>query len=309
MQYIARILFWGLWLLTTTWFWFMSVLVVLAIFCLCPVPTIWRAHFSSTVARLTELWMGAQTWLMNHLLPTVWDIDCPFTFHRNGRYFLLCNHQSWTDTFVLMRILHGKMPLLRYFAKRTLLWLPIFNIGFYVLHFPMMRRFDKAALLKNPDLRLKDIKSIQATCTALQSSPFGLVHFTEGTRNTSKKHQAQHSPYQHLLAPKSGGLAAFLQYFPTETLDGFFDFTIVYPQGNFRFIDFLGGKLPIVKVQVRALHLPPALRQGDYDQDPIFRESFKAWLTDLWKEKDQYITLLLATSGANKCNQRSSCTR
>jgi hypothetical protein len=48
----------------------------------------------------------------------------------------------------------------------------------------------------------------------------------------------------------------------------------------------------IIDIQVR--ELDPALWDGDYENDPAFRQTVQAWVNQLWLEKDQRIEQLRA---------------
>ena len=51
----------------------------------------------------------------------------------------------------------------------------------------------------------------------------------------------------------------------------------------------------IVDIQTR--ELDPALWQGDYENDPVFREQVQGWVNQLWTLKDQRISTLRAERG------------
>jgi hypothetical protein len=78
------------------------------------------------------------------------------------------------------------------------------------------------------------------------------------------------------------------------------DVTIVYPDGAPTFTDFLLGKVRRIVVRVRSLPIPTHLMQGDYAQDPAFREAFSQWVQQLWREKDAQITTLLDSANSTK---------
>ena len=54
-----------------------------------------------------------------------WDVEGVETLDRSEWYLVLANHQSWVDIAVLQRIFHRKIPFLKFFIKKELLWLPI----------------------------------------------------------------------------------------------------------------------------------------------------------------------------------------
>jgi hypothetical protein len=49
---------------------------------------------------------------------------------------------------------------------------------------------------------------------------------------------------------------------------------------------------------VRSLPIPAHLLQGDYAQDPAFREAFSQWVQQLWHDKDAQISALLEVGKA-----------
>ena len=72
------------------------------------------------------------------------------------------------------------------------------------------------------------------------------------------------------------------------------DVDIVYPGGRKQLWDFLGGRIPEIIVHIGLGHIPDALLQGDYLQDPGFRRTFQQWLNELWARKDGLIDQALA---------------
>jgi hypothetical protein len=61
-------------------------------------------------------------------------------------------------------------------------------------------------------------------------------------------------------------------------------------------VDFLSGKMRRVGVRVRALPVPAHLLGGDYGQDAVVREAFAKWVQQLWRDKDERISALLAAT-------------
>ena len=70
------------------------------------------------------------------------------------------------------------------------------------------------------------------------------------------------------------------------------DITIVYPDGIPEFGDFLCGKVKRITVRMRTIEIPQTLLQGDYENDPVFRETMHKWVQKLWLEKDKKIQTL-----------------
>jgi 1-acyl-sn-glycerol-3-phosphate acyltransferase len=157
-----------------------------------------------------------------------------------------------------------------------------------------MKRYTKAFLAKHPELAGKDLEITQAACELYKRQPVTVVNYLEGTRFTAAKRAQQKSPFSHLLRPKAGGVA-FVLAAMGEQLDAVLDVTVVYPQQTIPgFWDLLSGNVPKVIIDIKTRELDPALWQGDYENDPQFRETIQNWVNQLWIEKDQRIDALRA---------------
>ena len=121
------------------------------------------------------------------------------------------------------------------------------------------------------------------------------MNFAEGTRFTPQKHRAQHSPYRHLLKPKTGALALALSVLG-DKVHLFLDITIVYPGGAPTFWQFLCGNVPRIVVRLNPVPIPPEFRTGDYQGNPKFRKTIQRWVQDMWREKDRQIETILVRS-------------
>jgi hypothetical protein len=59
----------------------------------------------------------------------------------------------------------------------------------------------------------------------------------------------------------------------------------------------ISGNVPRVIIDIKTRELDPALRQGDYENDPAFRQKVQSWVNQLWNEKDQRIAELRSERG------------
>lgn len=242
---------------------------------------------------LTNSWLGVNSWLIDHVLPEIeWQVTLPVHLKYSGRYLLTCNHQSWVDTTVMQYVGLPRMPLTRFFTKWELIFIPFLGLAFKILGFPMMKRHSKEAITKNPALKQKDLKEAGRACDNLRNHPYTLLNYLEGTRFTPKKHAAQQSPFKHLLKPKTGGLALALHILGHE-IDALMDMTIVYPDGIPSYADFWTGRVRRIGVDIREIELPDWILAGNYEEDPVYREKFQAWVTHLWQDKDQLMDNML----------------
>ena len=273
-------------------FW-VPVLYVAAFFkILIPVRS-WRRLWSSVLVKVSEAWISGNSLIFN-LQPIDWDIKGLEGLQPKASYFIICNHQSWVDIFVLQHIFNRKIPFLRFFLKKQLLYFPGFGLGFWALDFPFMKRYSTKELMANPELRAKDMESTRKSCERFKGVPVSILSFIEGTRYRPEKHKKQQSPYRHLLKPKIGGLAFSLEAMG-EQFSAVLDVTIVFPLGATQFWDLLTGRIHRIVVRVSQYGVPKELLQGCYLNDPVYRQQMKEWVAEIWEGKDKLIEQLNQT--------------
>lgn len=249
-----------------------------------------------TNIQITNRWLAVNNWLIDHVLPnTEWNIQIEdgLKLDLQGRYLMICNHQSWVDTTVNQYFGLTRMPLTRFFTKWELIFIPFVGQAFKILGFPMMKRHSRSQIAKNPELKHHDMLEARKSCEQLLSQPFTLLNYVEGTRFTPEKHAQQKSPYQHLLKPKSGGLALAINILGRK-IDALVDMTIVYPDGIPGYGEFWLGEVPRITVHLRKIDIPEWVLAGNYEDDREYRSKFHQWLTQIWQEKDQLISELKA---------------
>lgn len=242
---------------------------------------------------IAETWISGNSGWMALTQRVVWDVQGIDGLQRKSWYMVNSNHQSWVDILVLQHLLNRRIPLLKFFIKQQLIWVPVMGLAWWALDFPFMRRHSEEFLKKHPEMRGKDQETTRKACAKFALIPTSVMNFLEGTRFTPAKHAHQQSPYRHLLKPKAGGMALALNAMG-DRFQAILDVTIVYPDGAPNFWDFLCGRMRRVVVRVRSLPIPQHLLRGDYAGDPAFREAFSAWVQQLWREKDAQIAALLA---------------
>ena len=246
---------------------------------------------------IAEAWIWGNSAWMALTQKTTWDVQGLEGLDPHSWYMVNSNHQSWVDILVLQHVLNRRIPLLKFFLKQQLIWVPVMGLAWWALEFPFMRRHTEDFLKKHPEMRGKDQETTRRACEKYALIPTSVMNFLEGTRFTAAKHARQQSPYKHLLKPKAGGMALALNAMG-EKFQALLDVTIVYPDGVSSFSQFLLGRVRRVIVRVRHLPIPPHLMHGDYAQDPAFREAFSQWVQQIWREKDAQISALL--EAANK---------
>ncbi len=263
-------------------------LLVFALFKLV-LPGRGRDRASGAVMWVAETWSEIDKAIFALCTPTQWDIRGIENLRRNTSYLAMSNHQSWVDIPALIESLNRRTPFFKFFLKKELIWVPLLGLAWWGLDYPFMKRYSKAFLEKHPELKGKDLEITKAACELFKRQPVTVVNYLEGTRFTEAKRQAQHSPYRHLLKPKAGGVAFVLAALG-EQLDALLDVTIVYPGDKAPgFWDLLNGSVSRVIIDIQVRELDPALWAGDYESDPVFRQTVQAWVNQLWLEKDERI--------------------
>lgn len=264
---------------------------------LTPAGSAARRVTSSWVATTCQRWALCNVWLAEVLLPTRWDIRLDTEVSNQGQYLICSNHQSWNDILALIKAFGHDAPFFKFFLKQQLIWVPVLGLAWWGLDYPFMRRHTAAQIARNPELKGRDIETTRRACARYKGQPSMVLNFLEGTRFTKAKHDAQKSPFQHLLKPRAGGFAFALSALGDQIL-AVLDATVVYPDGNHGLWGFLCGRVSRVIVEIRRVEVPPAMRSGDYENDPEFRKQFQQWINEVWHDKDRLIDQLLAETTA-----------
>lgn len=242
----------------------------------------WRIWCSKRLNAIGQLWIGCNNLGLELTKQIRWEVEGLDGLKPDAWYLVVANHQSWVDIVVLQKIFHGKIPMLKFFLKKELVWVPILGIAWWALDFPFMRRSASVQ---------KDFETARQACEKFRLVPVSVMNFLEGTRFSEAKRQKQNSPYRHLLKPKAGGTAIVLGAMG-EQLQALLDVTIVYPEGVQEIWAFLCSRSMTIRVHVRQLPVTSELI-GDYLIDRAFRKRFNNWLETLWAEKDSLIETML----------------
>ena len=208
-------------------------------------------------------------------------------FDRNKWYMAMSNHQSWADIFILLVAANYKLPLLKFFMKRELWWIPFVFLANKTLNMPFVNRHSKKEIEQNPSLRNQDYENTLKSCKRFLRTPSTIFSYAEGTRFTDEKHAQQGSQYNNLLKPKIGGMATALSAMPD--INTLVDYTVVYKSKKRDAWSFLKGDMKHVKVLVTKYKIPDNLKNRNYANDKDYRDEFKNWIEDIWAEKDKKI--------------------
>ena len=270
-----------------TLFWVIPIIIFSLLKALVPL-VFWRKMLSYLLDHSASGWVAVNTLIQKLLINTKINATWSGDFAMHDWYMVIGNHQSWVDIVILQRLLHGKIPFLKFFLKKELMYVPILGIAWWALDFPFMKRYSQSFLRKNPHLIGSDFETTRKACEKFKYKPVSIMNFIEGTRFTDEKHQNQQSPFQHLLRPKAGGIAYALDAMG-QHLTKLVNVTIHYPDGIPTFADFLCGKVKAVNVDIEVLPIPEEMI-GDYFNDKKFKQSFQQWLNVQWQEKDKKLS-------------------
>ncbi|WP_310449953.1 acyltransferase [Sulfuritalea sp.] len=276
-------------------FWVPVLLLFAIIRLILPFKTV-RLWIDPVLVAIAETWISGNSGWMALTQRTAWDVEGIDGLDPHNWYLVNSNHQTWADIFILQHLFNRRIPLLKFFIKQQLKWVPIMGLAWWALDFPFMRRHSEDYLKKHPEMRGKDQAATRRACEKFALIPTSVMNFLEGTRFTPVKHQRQQSPYRHLLKPKAGGIALALNAMG-DKFRAILDVTIVYPDGAPNFWDFLCGRLRRVVVRVQTLPVPEHLMKSDYGADAATREAFGLWVQQLWQDKDAQISRLLEAAG------------
>ncbi|MEE4246864.1 MAG: acyltransferase [Kangiellaceae bacterium] len=275
-----------------TIFWIIPILLLAVVKLILPIPAFTRL-LNRLLNGCAANWISFNYFFANMVCKI--EIEWPEGVELSTKnwYLVIANHQSWVDIYILQAIFNRKIPFLKFFLKKELIYVPLLGLGWWALDFPFMKRHSKAYLKKHPEKKGQDLATTKKACEKFKHIPISVMNFVEGTRFNPAKAQRQNSPYENLLKPKSGGVGTVLSILG-EQMHTVLDVTIHYPEGAMNFWDFLCGKLRRVNVKVSAFSVDPKLI-GDMNQNDT-RIAIQGWVNDMWRQKDQYLQSVKAKS-------------
>jgi 1-acyl-sn-glycerol-3-phosphate acyltransferase len=252
---------------------------------LVPIPAVGRAARRAAAA-IGASWIDVNVLGLRVVGDMRWHVTLPPGLRPDGWYLVTSNHQSWVDIVIVQWLFRRKIPMLKFFLKKELFWVPVLGLAWWALEFPFMQRYPRAVLEKRPDLRRRDLETTREACERFRQIPVSVLNFLEGTRFSESKRDRQGSPYLHLLLPRAGGVAQVVSTLG-DRLAAWLDVTIHYPGGTPTFWDLISGQIPAVVVHVDVVQVDPAWVGRDYEGDPEYRESLQTFVRELWARKEE----------------------
>ena len=253
--------------------------------------TRWQAKCTKAVDLIATLWCDFNSLYIDKILKVDSEITGFNNLNVKEWYLVIANHQSWLDIVILQRLFNRKIPVLKFFIKDQLKWVPLLGFSWWAMGCPFMKRYSKEYLAKKPHKQGKDLISTQKAIETFKRTPASIMNFVEGTRFTKLKKEQQNSPYNHLLKPKAGGIS-FIISSMGEQIRGLLDVTIIYPEQHNSLWDFLCKRIKSVKINIRHLPIPHQFNSEKLINDQQTQSDFKEWLNHQWAEKDNLIASL-----------------
>jgi|TARA_Y100000031_G_scaffold145106_1_gene177308 1-acyl-sn-glycerol-3-phosphate acyltransferase len=239
---------------------------------------------------LARSWIYFNNWVYTGLHQVEWRIIGHTNLKPDGQYLLISNHVSSADILAIFVLAWGRLPFPQFFLKQELLYVPVFGQALWSYEMPVMKRYSKEYLNRNPDKRGKDLETAQKSCARIKDQPFTIINFVEGTRFTQLKKKKNGSSFDNLLQPKAGGVHMVLSNLASQ-LDGVLDLTLAYPGCDSpSFWNIISGRAPLVIIQVKKYALDgisaPSLEQLKIRQGT---QQVREWINELWANKDRSI--------------------
>ncbi len=275
-----------------TFFWMIPILSI-SVFKLIPFRTTVNGC-SYLLDHCASNWISVNALIERIFHPVTINISGDQHFSTREWYMVTANHQSWVDILILQGVFNRKIPFLKFFLKKELMYVPLLGLAWWALDFPFMRRYSATQLRKNPKLKGKDIEVTRAACAKFKSKPVSVMSFVEGTRFSAKKHEKQNSPFKHLLRPKAGGMAFTLSAMD-DCINKLIDVTIHYPKNTPSFWQYISGQVKQVYVHISVSDIDTNMK-GDYVNDREFKQQFQQHLTERWNNKDIVFKQLIEKS-------------
>lgn len=250
-----------------------------------------KSYCTKMVDKIATLWIEINNTYLNKSNPTRMEITGANNFNPEDWYLVVANHQSWLDIVIIQRLLSRKIPVLKYFIKDQLKWIPFLGFSWWAMGCLFMKRYTQAYLAKNPHKKGKDLQTTHKALKLFKQTPTSLMSFVEGTRYTPQKKLEQNSPYQHLLKPKAGGIG-FVISVMSKQINQLLDVTITYPQKESSLWNFLCHRVDSIKINIRQIPIPQQFLTASLVENDKIQSEFRQWLNQKWLEKDQLISTM-----------------
>ena len=102
----------------------------------------WQRLCTSMAIAIAELWISINSFWMWLTQTMQWDIEGIEALDKNHWYLVTSNHQSYADILILQHLLNRKIPMLKFFLKQQLIWVPVIGLSWSIDTHSRSRLFD-----------------------------------------------------------------------------------------------------------------------------------------------------------------------
>ena len=230
-----------------------------------------RHAFRRVTDRIYRAAVRVDNALLRHVSGASWNVE-DLALDPARPHIVLANHRSWADILIVQSVVATRGPIVKFLAKRELIYMPIFGLIIVAFDFPVLRRRTRRGA-DPPNRRDDDRRRVREASAALIDSPAAILSFAEGTRFTDAKRATGGAPYDHLLAPRPGGLAAMIEALAPGG-GQIVDLTLAYPR-SVSLWEFLGGAAGPIEIAWETVPIASVAPEDAHD-----------WLVHCWKRKD-----------------------
>ena len=134
-----------------------------------------RISFTKMIIKIGEIWISVNSvWVLKILNPNI-QIQGFESLSKNEWYLTTSNHQSWADIFMVQMLTNRKIPMLKFFMKHVLIYVPVIGICWWALDMPFLKRYTKEQIKKNPALKGRDFKEMRKSLNHYSLQTFLLL--------------------------------------------------------------------------------------------------------------------------------------
>ena len=208
------------------------------------------------------------------------------SLRQDKPYVMVINHRSHVDILIILAFFYDRIPNVKFFLKRSLLYVPFLGQFCYLMNYIFVRKIAPAVARRSPDVVYQQRETIKRQCRELTKHPVTLAVFAEGTRFSEDKQMDQKTVhFANLLSPQPAGLALAIEACADQVQE-LLDVTLVYDVGFVSVWLLLSGQVRTVEVHVQSYDVAKTALVGDYVKDRQFRRRFTEWMKYLWQKKD-----------------------
>ena len=198
----------------------------------------------------------------------------------------LSNHQSWADIFIVQMITNRKVPMLKFFMKFVLIYVPVIGICWWALDMPFLKRYSKDQLERNPSLRGKDFASMKRSLKSIVSIQSLFLVLPKVPDSLQQKYKDQNSPSIICLNPKKEDWLPQYQ----QCQDSIRLLTSqLFTNQKKKLLGFLERNMNNARIFVQSLDIPDKFKISQLHENDGLRKEFKDWLNEIWHKKDKLI--------------------